>query len=135
MTEYHHIKNADKYRKDVLSGKIPSGIYVRQACQRQTDDLETFKESGTFYFNKDRAENICKFAEKMQHTKGKWAGSNLVLEPWQCFILTTVFGWLRRSDDMRRFREIYVEIPRKNGKSILGAIIGNYMLVAPKWEP
>jgi len=53
-----------------------------------------------------------------------------VLAPWQCFIVVCLFGWLRRKNGMRRFRELYAEIPRKNGKSQLGAGIGLFMLVA-----
>ena len=45
-------------------------------------------------------------------------------------MLAVLFGWVRKSDGMRRFREIYAEIPRKNAKSTLAAIIGLNMLVA-----
>lgn len=53
----------------------------------------------------------------------------LILEPWQSFFITTIFGWLRKKDNLRRFREATVMVPRKNGKSPIAAAIGLYMLV------
>lgn len=66
----------------------------------------------------------------MPHTKGKWASKRetISLEPWQSFILSTAFGWLRKKDGTRRFREINLFVPRKNGKSIFAAGIGLFML-------
>ena len=125
-----HITKANKYIKDILSGKIDACLYVKQACQRQVDDLKkSEKKNYPYHFNNEAAENICEFAEMMPHIKGKWAGELMALEPWECFILTTTFGWLD-GDGLRRFRELYAELPRKNGKSVIGAIIGNYMFAA-----
>lgn len=70
--------------------------------------------------------------QKMPHTKGKWSAKKerLVLEPWQCFIECNIFGWLKKSDDKRRFRESYEEVPRKNGKSVRLAARGVYLFCA-----
>jgi len=126
-----HVTKANKYIKDILSGKIPACLYVNQACQRQVDNLkESKKKTYPYIFDNAEAEDICEFAEMMPHVKGKWSGNTMVLESWECFLLTTVFGWLRKSDGLRRFRELYAELPRKNGKSVIGAIIGNYMFAA-----
>lgn len=132
MSKNPHIKKANKYAKDVISGKIDACLYVKQSCQRHVDDLiksKSKKENYPYRFDKEAGENICNFAEMLPHVKGKWSGTLMVLEPWQCFMLTTLFGWLRKSDGIRRFKEMYAEIPRKNGKSILGAIIGLYLFV------
>ena len=68
----------------------------------------------------------------MPHVKGEWARKRMTLklEPWQKFILSTLFGWKRAKDGLRRFREAYIEVPRKNGKSCFVAPMGLYMLVA-----
>jgi len=73
----------------------------------------------------------------MVHVKGDWARPKapgelpyIKLEDWQCFVLAVPFGWIRKSDGLRRFRELYEEIPRKNSKSTLGAMIGLYMAFA-----
>lgn len=63
------------------------------------------------------------------HTKGEWAGRPFDLEDWQKRdILRPLFGWKRRDDGLRRYRTVYVEVPRKNGKSQLAAGIGLYLL-------
>jgi phage terminase large subunit-like protein len=123
------VNKAKNYIRDVLNGSLSVGKYVFQACERHMKDLDRSKgNSFPYRFDLDTAERVCIFAENMVHTKGKWTGSKIVLEPWQCFFITSIFGWIHKSSRLRRFREVYGEIPRKNGKSILGAIIGNYML-------
>jgi phage terminase large subunit-like protein len=92
--------------------------------------MSELDEDYPYYFSHEAANKIIKFAHMMPHTKGKWSGTLIVLEPWQLFILSTLFGWLKRSDDLRRFTEFYGEIARKNGKSIIGSVIGNYMFSA-----
>ena len=123
---------ANQYAKRVVSGRIPACQYVKKACQRHLDDLKASKKKSYKYiFDVNAANRICKFASLMVHVKGReWAGKKIKLQPWQCFFLAVSFGWLRKSDGLRRFREIYAEIPRKNGKSVLGAIIGLYMFTA-----
>lgn len=53
-----------------------------------------------------------------------------MLEPWECFILTTVFGWARKDNGLRRFRRAYSEIAKGNGKSALSSPLCNYMAFA-----
>ena len=55
----------------------------------------------------------------------------ITLEPWQKFGLTTLFGWVK-SDGLRRYREAYWEIPRKNGKSALASGIGLFCFVGDR---
>lgn len=121
---------ANEYAKQVLSRKIPAGRYVRAACERQVADLKRYsKKNAAFRFDKARAEKICKFVELLPHIKGPKAGERIVLEPWQVFLLTTVFGWVK-PDGSRRFRRVYVEVPRGNGKSALSSAVALYMLCA-----
>lgn len=122
---------ATQYAQDVVNGKVNVCRHVYNACKRHLDNLEASKQPDyPYYWNEQAANKICKFATMMVHIKGKWAGKKIELQPWQCFLLGVPFGWLRKKDNLRRFREIYAEIPRKNGKSIMGAIIGLYMFTA-----
>lgn len=125
---------ATQYAKDVVAGVVPGANLLHLACQRHLDDLARSQDKAYPYvFNPKPkkgwppSEAICKFAENMVHVKGEWAGTKIRLENWQCFLLGVAFGWLRRADGLRRFREIYWEICRKNSKSTMGAIIGDYM--------
>lgn len=128
---YPHVNTANKYARDVVSGKIPACLYIIQACKRHLDDLERAKAGKSPYkWEPENAETVCVFAELMPHVKGKWAGTPITLQPWQCFTFAVLFGWLKKTDGKRRFREVYAEIPRKNAKSTMGAILGNYMVSA-----
>jgi phage terminase large subunit-like protein len=120
-----------KYCNEIVSGEIPSGIYVKLACQRHLDDLGRSKDSEWPYkYDEKKANKRCSFSEKFPHTKGKWTGKKLKLEPFQIFKECCIWGWVRKSDGLRRFRIAYIEEPRKNGKSIDGATTGNFMLTA-----
>lgn len=125
-----HVSDARKYARDVVAGKIVAGEPTRLACQRQLDDLARWKgKKGPYYFDNAAAERVCNFIELLPHIKGAWARrrETIKLEPWQKFILTTVFGW-KRPDGMRRFRTAYTEVARKNAKSTLSSGVGLYML-------
>jgi len=129
--KYPFAERANRYASAVAAGKVSVCQWVKMACQRHLADLKASKEKGyPFEFDKSKANRICVFGSNMLHTKGKWAGQKILLEDWQCFLIGVPFGWVRKSDGLRRFREMYAEIPRKNGKSIVGAIIGLYMLCA-----
>ena len=78
-------------------------------------------------FNKDRAEEAVRFISLLEHTKGRWSRQPFILEPWQDKIVRDVFGTLRK-DGKRQYRTVYVEIPRKNGKTALAAALALYML-------
>jgi phage terminase large subunit-like protein len=64
-----------------------------------------------------------------KHSKGEWGGHPVVLEPWQEFVVGSVWGW-RLADGTRRFRSVWEELPRKNGKSTKLAGIGLLCLLA-----
>ncbi len=122
---------AIKYAQDVCDGRFVACELVKLACDRHLSDLKRqADDSFPYTWDAKRGDRICQFAELMVHIKGKWAGQPIRLEDWQCFVLAVAFGWVRKSDGLRRFREIYAEIPRKNGKSMLGAIIGLYLAFA-----
>ena len=122
-----YIKIAKKYMNDVLAGKIDACEYVKLACRRQAEDL---KRKWDFEFDPKRAVRPCKFIELLKHVKGPKAGENIILEPWQIFIVTTIFGWVHKISRIRRFLTVYIEIPRSNGKSCLASAIAIYMLCA-----
>jgi len=130
---YPNVNAANKYARDIVAGKIPACKEVIQACDRHLNDLAKEKSKDYPYqFDKDLAEKVCNFIQLLPHTKGKWARERelITLQPWQKFIFCCIFGWVKKSNGMRRFTEAYCEIPRKNGKSIIAAGVGNYMLCA-----
>ncbi len=143
MRPRNYIALARQYEDQVLDGTIPACKWVRLACERNRRD-RTRARTKTFpyYFDRKQATKICRMAELLPHVKGPkakiigrdeanrpiWA--NIALEPHQCWFLTTLFGWRRVDDGLRRFRVALYLVPRKNAKSTLAAIIVLYMLTA-----
>lgn len=127
MSKYPAVDQAMKFAKDVLSGKFPACRYIHLAVQRHLDDLEKAKDkSWPYWFDSAEAQRRIDLIERLPHTKGEWAFKRqlLTLEPWQKFGIACTFGWKRKSDNMRRFRESYWEVNRKNGKSQIAAGVG-----------
>ena len=75
-----------------------------------------------FWFDQARADFVCDFfSECLCHIEGEWAGQPLELLDWQRDrVIRPAFGWKRR-DGTRKYRVVYLCVPRKNGKSTLGA--------------
>ena len=133
MASYPNVNSANRYARDVVKGKAVACRYVKLACQRHLDDLKKSKEAAYPYtFDKNKAERVCRFIQLLPHTKGEWLRkrAKLVLEPWQLFWFSSLFGWVKKESGLRRFREAYCEIPRKNGKSALSAGLSTYMFCA-----
>ena len=128
-----YVEAAMSYARAVAEGQILACKWVKLACVRQLQDLER-ATSGEWpwIFDADKAARPCEFIELLPHIKGKWARERrlIELEPWQCFIITTVFGWVHRETSLRRFKEGYTEVPRKNAKSTLSSGLALYMLSA-----
>lgn len=122
----------------VLDGKIPACKWVQLACQRHMDDLKRFgkKKDAEYYFDRNAAQYAEDFFEQiLRHPKDSIhvsAGDPFALEDWEvAMILYPVFGWKRR-DGTRKYRRVYVEIPKKNGKSSISGGVCNLMLYADR---
>jgi len=134
------IDRATEYAIAVDRGEILAGPYVRGACRRHLADLERSKVDPDypFYFDfegKDGASEAMRFFEEyLLLNGGQYEGLPFILLPWQAFIIGSIYGWKRKSDDCRRFRVAYIETPKGSGKSPLAAGIGLKGLVADR-EP
>lgn len=67
------------------------------------------------------------FAECIHHVEGTFAGQPFIMPEWQENITRTLFGW-KRPDGSRRYRDVYMELPRKNGKTTWAAGVALYLL-------
>ena len=122
MTHPYH-----QYALDVVARTVPACELVVLACQRYLDDLEHGHERG-LRFSHEHAQLALDFLELTRHSKGKWAGQPFKSSPWQAFITAQAWGWLRE-DGTRRFRIVYEEVPRKNGKSTRAAALGLLLML------
>lgn len=134
---------ARQYEDDVIARAIPACRWVRLACERNRRDSRRQSAVGFPYvIDAEKAIRICQAAEQLPHIKGEHAfvtgtdedgrsiWNTITLEPWQCWLLTTIFGWVHVSTRLRRYKTALVLVPRKNAKSTLGAIVVLYMLTS-----
>ncbi len=113
------------YARAVTKGKGVVCLYARQVCERHLRDLARVGQPNfAYWFDVQEVLDRIAFFRLAKHFKGEWAGQPFALDPWQAFIIGSLFGWKRTIDNTRRFRMAYVEIPRGNGKSTLAAGVG-----------
>lgn len=115
----------DAYGRAVMAGLIPVCRWTRLAVERHYTDMANGHERG-LWFSEDHAQHALESFLFLRHSKGEWAGQTFVPSPWQQFWVALAFGWMR-ADGTRRFREVWEEVPRKNGKSTKLAGIGLYL--------
>lgn len=118
----------EAYARGVVTGKVLAGQLVKHACQRHLDDLAKGKVRG-LRWDSNAARHAIEFFGHLRHSTGEWANQPFTLQPWQAFVVGSLFGW-KRADGLRRFRTAYVEVARKNGKSAMLAGISLYALLA-----
>lgn len=81
-----------------------------------------------FTFDADAADRaVAFFAECLTHTTGEWRGQPFILSDWQADIVRKIFGW-KRPDGTRRYRTVFIAVPRKAGKTTLAAGLALYAL-------
>ena len=114
-----------QYALDVVAGRYVTGQLVRRAAERHLADLATGHLRG-LHFDAEAGMRAVQFFSLLRHYKGDLGredggrGAFIKLEAWQVFIVGSLFGW-KRTDGRRRFRSVYVEVAKKNGKTLLAA--------------
>lgn len=84
---------------------------------RAIPGFDAIATAGDCHFDESAAETaLAFFPECLQFIEGERAGTPFALEPWQQAIVANLFGW-KRPDGTRRFREAFIEVARKNGKT------------------
>lgn len=106
------------YAESVVAGTEPAGSLLRASCERHLADLS---RNDAWVFRPDLANRVFEFFRQLRHYKGEWAGQPIELEPFQAFIIGSLFGWRSRETQFRRFRQCYLEQPRGQGKSTMAA--------------
>lgn len=114
------------YARDVAAGRIVACKWVRLACGRHLRDLQDPR----FFFDVAEAVRRIEFCRQLRHYKGAAKGRPFEPEPWQQFIIGSVFGWKWRATSLRRFRSALTMVPRKNGKTYKAAAVAIQMLIA-----
>lgn len=143
VASHPHVSAALEYCRGAVAGNFPVSKWATLACQRHLADLDRIADDEfPFTFDPVKAERVCNFIERLPHVKGKWArrdplnpdANRIKLEPWQCFLVVSLFGWVMKGTGLRRFLRATVFVPRKNAKSTIVAAIGWWMF-AKDGEP
>ena len=114
-----------KYAEDVVSGKIVSCQWVKLACQRFLDDLN----SPDYYLDENKYRTITSFTGVMKHYASGAAGTPFILEPWEDFIVCNIFCLYRVEDHRRKYKSAHISVSRKNGKTTLAAALGLFGMI------
>lgn len=116
---------AYRYALKVVNGDINASQKVIKACKRHLRDLERMNdEDFPYIYLPDKAKNPIDFIEILPDVK---TGKPYPLADFQNFILSSLYGWRKKSDtSIRRFKKALISLARKNGKTILVAGIALY---------
>lgn len=133
---YDNFETVKKYAADCANGKKVACPELRMSCKRFLSDLERMD----FDFNPRDAEFVIKIIEKtIVHKKGEaidgtsLTGKPFLLEPWQKFIIYNLLGFFISGTNERRYKEAFIFIPRKNGKtSFIAALAWGLALLQRK---
>ena len=125
MKAQSYYERALTYAQNVTSGKVRAGNNKRE-CQRFLDDL---KRDDLELREKD-ANFVCGFIEQFfVHQKGEdleghsLKNKPLLLQDWQIFIVFNLLGWFKPGTNERRYKEAFIFVPRKSGKSLFVAAL------------
>ena len=132
-TKIKEVKDYDSYAIDVIAGREPACNWVVLACKRYLND----KKRKDLKFDESKVDLVINFIQLLKQSKGEFGGQKLILQRWQKFILANIFGFYKTNDAgklVRRFKKVYIEIPRKNGKTTMAAAIALYMYILDREE-
>lgn len=116
----------EQYIRDVLKGKIKTGRLARRAVERHVNERK--RRKWLYHFDESAGLDAIRRMETFEHHEGKLQGQPFTLTPWQAFVVYAVFGW-KNKDGKRRFKYVYVEIAKKNGKTAFAAVIALFLMM------
>lgn len=117
-----------EYWNKIQSGEIVACRRLIQQYKKLVDELKNPRDP--WVFDLEKANRPIEFIERFcKHSKGKWIGKPIKLELFQKAKIQAVYGFVHKETGLRRCREVFTLVARKNGKSTEKAATGNYMLV------
>jgi phage terminase large subunit-like protein len=116
-----------RYARAVVDGVIVAGHAVRQACERHLRDLQDGPARG-LRFSRAAVDRVVRFFSALHLAEGVHVGEPFTLQPWQTFVVGSLFGWIG-ADGARRFRSAYLEAGKGSGKTPMSAGIALFGLV------
>ena len=116
-----------EYWQKIESGEEVACTKIRKLYAHLADKIRNPDE---YHYSSARANHVLEFAENYcRHSKGKYGGQMVRLELWEKALLAAAFGFIDE-DGLRQYQTVLLIVAKKNGKSLLASIVGNYMLTA-----
>jgi len=120
-----------EYNRQLQSGEVVACEEIKLLYDRLVKEMDCKDDSFPFWFSEEQGEYVINFIEGYcRHYQGDNAGQLVKLELFQKAFIQSLFGWLEKETNRRRFREYFFEVARKHGKSFLSGCIAVYMMVA-----
>lgn len=117
------------YYNQIKSKEVIVGFKVRRIYEKLVADI--YDDTSEYEYDAGRANHAIEFIENFcKHSKGSWSGQPIILETWQKAAIAATFGFIHKIDGTRKYRELFLVVARKNGKSTLSAGIGLYLQLA-----
>ena len=117
-----------EYWRKIESGEIVACKRLKQQFQKLVEEIENPRDP--WVFDLEKANKPIEFIERFcKHSKGKWIGKPVKLELFQKAKIQAVYGFVHKETGLRRCREVFTLVGRKNGKSTEKAATGNYMMI------
>lgn len=118
----------EEYNDQIISGKIVTSKQVARMYSRLANEIKN--PTGKWRYDHKLATRPIDFIESLlKHSKGEWIGKPMILELFQKAYISALFGFVDENK-IRRFKETFFLVARKNGKSSLLSGIMLYMLIA-----
>lgn len=115
------VNYADMYASNVMRNKKKYPKSIILAVER----YKKWKKRKDIWFDVDQANEMLDFVQSfIRHVKGPLAGQLMELELWEMFVFANMYGWYHKNEKgktVRVIRESYVQVPKKNGKTIIAA--------------
>ena len=113
-----------EYYQDIKDGSALVGKWVKALYELIVHGIE----DGTYEYDAKKANKAIEWIEKYcHHTEGEKAPDHIRLELWQKALLACMFGLCDPKNGKRQFREVFLVVGRKNGKSLFASAIANYI--------
>lgn len=115
---------AIKYSNDIITGNIPACKYIKQACKQFIDNLQR----KDLVYIENESDKVITFINQLELSE-QAKPTKFILEPWQTFIICGIYGFYFKGTSKRKVNTVFLELPRKNGKSQLITALTLYHLI------
>lgn len=116
-----------EYYNKIVSGEITTSEKIKRTYKKLVSDIKDKKSQ--WIYDPEKANHAIGFIEKFcKHSKGEWGGQPVILELWQKAFIAALFGMVDKITGYRKYKEVFLLVARKNGKSLIASAIALYCL-------